>query len=108
MSLFNVRKMFSVSFLLAFLIISSPIWAHPQHVSRQVYHQRRDVCDNAAESRDCWGSYSIDTDYYDVVPDTGVTREVLPSASTFFLILSAHYIIVLASSAKRNSRTGWI
>lgn len=29
-----------------------------------------------AESRNCWGSYSIDTDYYDVVPGTGVTREV--------------------------------
>lgn len=35
----------------------------------------RASCDNTATSRDCWGDYSIDTDYYTTVPDTGVTRE---------------------------------
>ncbi|RDW76169.1 hypothetical protein BP5796_06990 [Coleophoma crateriformis] len=35
----------------------------------------RDVCENTATSRSCWGEYDIDTDYYDVIPDTGVTRE---------------------------------
>ncbi len=33
-------------------------------------------CDNTATSRSCWGDYSIDTDWYTVTPDTGVTREV--------------------------------
>lgn len=33
-------------------------------------------CENTATSRSCWGEYDIDTDYYDVTPDTGVTREV--------------------------------
>ncbi|KAE8441574.1 laccase, multicopper oxidase, benzenediol:oxygen oxidorectuctase [Mollisiaceae sp. DMI_Dod_QoI] len=32
-------------------------------------------CDNTATSRSCWGDYSIDTDWYTVTPDTGVTRE---------------------------------
>jgi hypothetical protein len=76
MSLVNVRIMFSASFLLAILTLSSPTWAHPQHVAHSVHQQRRDACENTAESRNCWGSYNIDTDYYDVVPDTGVTREV--------------------------------
>lgn len=34
------------------------------------------TCENTATSRNCWGNYSIDTNYYDVTPDTGVTREV--------------------------------
>lgn len=33
-------------------------------------------CDNTATSRSCWGDYSIDTDFYSVTPETGVTREV--------------------------------
>ena len=33
-------------------------------------------CKNTATSRSCWGDYSIDTDWYTVTPDTGVTREV--------------------------------
>jgi hypothetical protein len=33
-------------------------------------------CENTATSRSCWGDYSIDTDWYSVTPDTGVTREV--------------------------------
>lgn len=32
-------------------------------------------CENSAEDRSCWGDYDISTNYYDVVPDTGVTRE---------------------------------
>jgi hypothetical protein len=33
-------------------------------------------CENNATSRSCWGDYSIDTDWYSVTPDTGITREV--------------------------------
>jgi len=36
-------------------------------------------CENTATSRNCWGNYSIDTNYYDVTPDTGVIREVIIS-----------------------------
>lgn len=32
-------------------------------------------CVNSASDRSCWGDYDISTDYYDTVPDTGVTRE---------------------------------
>ncbi|KAF4632898.1 hypothetical protein G7Y89_g5235 [Cudoniella acicularis] len=38
------------------------------------FHARQS-CDNTATSRSCWGDYSVDTDYYSVVPNTGVTRE---------------------------------
>lgn len=31
-------------------------------------------CENTATSRSCWGNYSTDTDWYTVIPDTGVTR----------------------------------
>ncbi len=37
---------------------------------------RQSSCENTATSRSCWGNYSIDTDWYSVTPDTGVTREV--------------------------------
>jgi hypothetical protein len=40
-------------------------------------------CENTATSRSCWGDYNIDTDYYDVVPDTGVTREVCVVIQSF-------------------------
>ncbi|PMD44973.1 multicopper oxidase [Hyaloscypha variabilis F] len=30
---------------------------------------------NTPTSRSCWGNYSINTDWYSVIPDTGVTRE---------------------------------
>lgn len=33
-------------------------------------------CVNSATDRACWGEYDLSTNYYDVVPDTGVTREV--------------------------------
>jgi len=32
-------------------------------------------CANGPNSRGCWGEYSIDTNFYDVTPDTGVIRE---------------------------------
>ena len=32
-------------------------------------------CENGPNSRQCWGDYSIDTDYYEETPYTGVTRE---------------------------------
>lgn len=32
-------------------------------------------CTNSASARSCWGDFDISTNYYDFVPDTGVTRE---------------------------------
>lgn len=31
---------------------------------------------NTATDRSVWGNYSIDTDWYSITPDTGVTKEV--------------------------------
>lgn len=33
-------------------------------------------CVNSATDRTCWGDYDINTDYYNVVPNTGNTVEV--------------------------------
>ncbi|GAP90347.1 putative multicopper oxidase [Rosellinia necatrix] len=32
-------------------------------------------CTNSAEDRSCWGDYDLSTNWYEEVPDTGVTRE---------------------------------
>ena len=37
--------------------------------------QVKTPCKHGPDSRNCWGEYSIDTDYLDTTPDTGVTRE---------------------------------
>jgi len=37
-------------------------------------------CENTPSSRRCWGDYDIDTDYYNVFPDTGKVVEVWLSA----------------------------
>ncbi|KAJ5388161.1 Multicopper oxidase type 3 [Penicillium cosmopolitanum] len=48
---------------------NNPYWA--RHVSH-----RRDTCSgNSASDRQTWCNYDLSTNYYDVVPDTGVTRE---------------------------------
>lgn len=38
-------------------------------------HSLTKRCVNSASDRSCWGDYDITTNYYDTVPDTGVTRE---------------------------------
>ncbi|KAM7189733.1 laccase-2 [Rhypophila sp. PSN 637] len=35
----------------------------------------RQSCENTPTSRNCWGDFSIDTNYYDVTPNTGRTVE---------------------------------
>ncbi|KAK3307155.1 laccase 2 [Chaetomium strumarium] len=44
-------------------------------VAAAVVAQEEPPCAHSADTRRCWGNYSIDTNYYEVVPDTGVTRE---------------------------------
>jgi hypothetical protein len=38
-------------------------------------------CVNSPSNRQCWGQYNIDTDYNQVIPDTGVTQEVCRPSS---------------------------
>lgn len=38
-------------------------------------HREHDRCEHTATSRQCWGDFSIDTDYYTTTPSTGITRE---------------------------------
>ncbi|KAI9350567.1 multicopper oxidase-domain-containing protein [Zopfochytrium polystomum] len=39
------------------------------------------ACANSPTARNCWGNYDVTTDYYDTVPNTGVTR-------TYYLALN--------------------
>lgn len=57
--------------LLSFLPLASLITAAPGLESRTPSKR----CVNSAEDRSCWGDYDLSTNYYEVVPDTGVTRE---------------------------------
>lgn len=47
----------------------------PNDVTPELKSGTRQPCQHGPTSRDCWGKYSIDTNYYDVIPHTGVTRE---------------------------------
>jgi len=51
----------------------------PYHDSVQLTHEPtlkpRKACENTPKSRHCWGEYSLDTNYYEVTPDTGRTAE---------------------------------
>lgn len=38
--------------------------------------KRTTPCEHGPNSRQCWGNYDINTDYMEVIPETGVTREV--------------------------------
>jgi hypothetical protein len=53
--------------------IRSPITPGLLH-ARQNSTNSTTSCTNTATSRNCWGDYSIDTNWYDVTPNTGVTR----------------------------------
>jgi len=57
-------------------------------------------CVNSPTNRQCWGDYDINTNYYQVIPDTGVTREV---QSTFYSKL----ISVLVHRRQCNHGARW-
>lgn len=42
-------------------------------------------CANSATSRSCWGAYSIDTNWYNVTPTTGVTRGIQNHDLTWYI-----------------------
>lgn len=56
------------------LIALPTVFAAPKPSSHSNTISKR-ACTNSASDRACWGDYDISTNYYDTVPDTGVTRE---------------------------------
>ncbi|KAF8857516.1 putative extracellular dihydrogeodin oxidase/laccase [Acephala macrosclerotiorum] len=64
--------MFILSFFLAASALSIAFAAPSSPFSSNKLSKR---CTNSASDRSCWGDYDLSTNYYDTVPDTGVTRE---------------------------------
>lgn len=58
------------SLFLIFRILVSAVYSIP------LQGQLAKRCTNSAADRGCWGEYDITTNYYDISPDTGVTKEV--------------------------------
>ena len=50
--------------------------AVPATIQPKDVNVERASCDNTATSRNCWGEYDLNTNWYTTTPDTGVTREV--------------------------------
>ncbi|KAJ4397339.1 hypothetical protein N0V93_001564 [Gnomoniopsis smithogilvyi] len=61
-----------LSFVWALALLPAAFGAPSQP---QLDHLLSKRCVNSASDRSCWGDYDISTNYYDEVPDTGVTRE---------------------------------
>ncbi|KAH7041161.1 multicopper oxidase-domain-containing protein [Microdochium trichocladiopsis] len=53
-------------------------------------------CENSPTSRQCWGQHSINTDWYEVVPETGATREYWLNAELIKLAPDGYEVAVLA------------
>jgi hypothetical protein len=71
-------------------------------INREEILPRDTNCENTATSRSCWGEYSIDTDYYNIVPDTGVTREVSLALQPESILFTKSNCVCLVLS------TGWL
>ena len=67
--------------LLQFLALSSAtVISKPPGLLDRSVPSLQHGCQNTPTSRRCWGKHSIDTNYYDTIPDTGKTVEVWLSA----------------------------
>lgn len=90
--------MFFSQSLLASALLFAGIFAAP-HVSPSSLNKR--ACVNSAADRSCWGDYDLSTNYYDVVPDTGVTREVQFTFSNLskFANTSQYYLELVNTTA---------
>nr|CAM12502.1 laccase precursor [Helotiaceae sp. UHH 1-13-18-4] len=66
---------FTFSSLLATSALHAVVSGSPFPTNALSPSSKRASCANTATSRSCWGDYSIDTDWYSTVPETGVTRE---------------------------------
>lgn len=67
-SLFTM--LFAPSIISGLALLVSSALAAPQSPSLP-----RATCENSASNRSCWGEYDLSTNYYNVVPETNVTRE---------------------------------
>ncbi|KAF1732860.1 Laccase-2 [Beauveria bassiana] len=54
---------------------SASACASKPSVEAEIASIDHDNCEHGPNSRGCWGDYSINTNYYEQAPDTGVTRE---------------------------------
>jgi hypothetical protein len=67
----------------------------------------RASCANSPTARNCWGDYSIDTDYQKMTPDTGVTREYWLVAEELILAPDGYKRQVLAFNGTVPGPTIW-
>ncbi|KAL2827315.1 multicopper oxidase-domain-containing protein [Aspergillus pseudoustus] len=58
--------------------------------------RQQPACENSPTARHCWGQYNLSTDYYNVVPDTGVVREYWLSVENSTLAPDGYQRQVLA------------
>ena len=63
------------AFLISFLYLSATAVGQADVSITPEYTPIRTPCDNTPTSRGCWGDYSIDTNWYEETPYTGVIRE---------------------------------
>jgi hypothetical protein len=66
--------MFFQSLFLAASALST-VFAAPSTSPPSISNKLSKRCTNSATDRSCWGDYDLSTNYYETVPDTGVTRE---------------------------------
>ncbi|KAG9247374.1 laccase [Calycina marina] len=58
-----------------YLCMAAGLSVPSEKIQREEILPLNTTCENSATSRSCCGEQSIDTDHYDVIPDTGVTME---------------------------------
>lgn len=76
--------MIALAISLAFAAFGS--FSSARSLASQSFDDRQvSSCENTATSRGCWGEYDINTDYYEVTPDTGATKEVCFSIFKFHI-----------------------
>lgn len=76
--------LFLSRFLASALVVATLASAAPV-LEEQVVKKRTT---NTAADRSIWGDYSLSTNYYDTVPDTGVVREVFLSIFLSFFVFN--------------------
>ena len=79
--IFNMKSTLIALLLAASIVSAIPLQATPSSSLKG----RQSGCENSASDRGCWGDYSIDTDHYTVIPNTGVTRGMRNLVSSKFV-----------------------
>lgn len=70
-----MKSLLSAALALGMEVSATVVRLNSQENEFSLRPRQATACDNSATSRGCWGNYSIDTNYYNTFPDTGVTRE---------------------------------